>query len=360
MNFIDNIEIKNFKSIRHQKIEGCKRINVFIGYPNVGKSNILEALSGFTLLNKKSFHSSSLKTLIRFSRFTDLFFNADTSNSITITINNDDSLIYNLSDFKNLNLFISGHGALSKVKDNTIGVRKGELYMNVLVNQEGKIDFNTETVVDYPERKSLIKRYAFNSDIEFQTSESLSLNIPFGENLNDVVEINAGFRKECNEILKSYNLNLHFDRTQLGNKLELRKSLSDGTTMTLDWKLIADTLRRLFFYKAAFLSNKNSVLLFEEPEAHMFPPYISKFTSDMMYDENNNQFFIATHSPYVINDFMENLKKDDYSIYTVGYDKETGETLIRRMTDEELHEIYQYGVDLFLNLENYLPHAQQQ
>ena len=41
MQKIDNIEIKNFKSIRHQKIEGCKRINVFIGYPNVGKSNIL-------------------------------------------------------------------------------------------------------------------------------------------------------------------------------------------------------------------------------------------------------------------------------------------------------------------------------
>ena len=45
MNFIDNIEIKNFKSIRHQKIEGCKKVNVFIGYPNVGKSNILEAIS---------------------------------------------------------------------------------------------------------------------------------------------------------------------------------------------------------------------------------------------------------------------------------------------------------------------------
>jgi hypothetical protein len=74
-----------------------------------------------------------------------------------------------------------------------------------------------------------------------------------------------------------------------------------------------------------------------------------------MYDENDNQFFITTHNPFVINDFMENLKKDEYSIYTVGYSKETGETLIRRMTDEELHEIYQYGVDLFLNLENYLP-----
>lgn len=37
MRFIETIEIKNFKSIRHQRIEGCKRINVFIGYPNVGK-----------------------------------------------------------------------------------------------------------------------------------------------------------------------------------------------------------------------------------------------------------------------------------------------------------------------------------
>jgi predicted ATP-dependent endonuclease of OLD family len=45
MNPIKNIEIKRFKSIQHLKIDGCKRINVFIGYPNTGKSNIFEALS---------------------------------------------------------------------------------------------------------------------------------------------------------------------------------------------------------------------------------------------------------------------------------------------------------------------------
>jgi AAA15 family ATPase/GTPase len=359
MQKIDNIEIKNFKSIRHQKIEGCKRINVFIGEPNVGKSNILEAISGYSLLNTKSFQSNSLKTLVRFSRFTDLFFNADTSSSIDIIINNNETLIYNLSDFKTLNLFISGLGNKSTVKNN-ITVQRGEMYLNVLINQDGKLAYKKDVIVDYPESKPLIKKYSFNSDIEFHTSESLSLNVPFGENLNDIVEVNPELRRECNEILKEYNLNLHFDRTELGNKLELRKTLSDGTTMTLDWNLIADTLRRLFFYKAAILSNQKAVLVFEEPESHMYPSYISKFTSDMMYDDNGNQFFIATHSPYVINDIMENLKKDDYSIYTVGYDKENGETLIRRMTDEELHEIYQYGVDLFLNLENYLPHAQQQ
>ena len=78
-----------------------------------------------------------------------------------------------------------------------------------------------------------------------------------------------------------------------------------------------------------------------------------------MYDNGGNQFFMATHSPFVINDFMENLKKEDYSIYVIGYKKETGETVVRRLTDEELHEIYQFGTDLYLNLENYLFHEQQ-
>ena len=55
MSHIKNIEIKNFKSIRHAKIEDCKRVNVFIGYPNVGKSNILEALSLYSI-NENNFN----------------------------------------------------------------------------------------------------------------------------------------------------------------------------------------------------------------------------------------------------------------------------------------------------------------
>ncbi|MGF2413915.1 MAG: AAA family ATPase, partial [Ferruginibacter sp.] len=48
MQKIDNIEIKNFKSIRDAKINDCSRVNIFIGYPNVGKSNILEAIGLLT------------------------------------------------------------------------------------------------------------------------------------------------------------------------------------------------------------------------------------------------------------------------------------------------------------------------
>lgn len=38
-NFLNWVEIKNFKSIKDLRLD-CKRVNVFIGKPNVGKSNI--------------------------------------------------------------------------------------------------------------------------------------------------------------------------------------------------------------------------------------------------------------------------------------------------------------------------------
>ena len=41
---IEQLSIKNFKSIKDLKIP-CKKLNVFIGEPNSGKSNIIEALA---------------------------------------------------------------------------------------------------------------------------------------------------------------------------------------------------------------------------------------------------------------------------------------------------------------------------
>ena len=71
MHTIDNIEIKNFKSIRHANIEGCKKINVFVGPPNVGKSNILEALGLLTFIRQK--RPVGLKNLVRIEKLTQLF-----------------------------------------------------------------------------------------------------------------------------------------------------------------------------------------------------------------------------------------------------------------------------------------------
>ena len=86
MNHIKNIEIKNFKSIRHQKIEDCRRINVFIGYPNVGKSNILEAIGLYSLLQLRNEHFK-FNEICRVKHFSELFYNQDSKETNNIIIN---------------------------------------------------------------------------------------------------------------------------------------------------------------------------------------------------------------------------------------------------------------------------------
>lgn len=41
---ITEAEIENYRGIKHCKIEGLTRINLFVGKNNCGKSNILEAI----------------------------------------------------------------------------------------------------------------------------------------------------------------------------------------------------------------------------------------------------------------------------------------------------------------------------
>lgn len=359
MQKITNIEIKNFKSIRHQKIDDCRRVNVFVGYPNVGKSNILEALSVFSI-NEANIDFSSF---IRIENFTTLFFNGEIYQQPEIKINKKHRVVVRLeNDILSFKQQFEREGASFEKEDLRVITLDDSADVSIVksfnVDEKGKqiSNFKAGGIIKQDELAE-VKKYQFLKHIGFLSKGYSSLSYPFGDNIFNIISTNKILKKEVSELFKPYNVELLYD-TRL-QEFTISKRTESGI-FSIPYTLIADTLQRLIFYKAAILSNKEKVLLFEEPEAHMFPPYISKFTSDVMFDENNNQFFIATHSPVVLNDFMENLKKEDYSIYAVGYSEETGETLIRRMSDAELHEIYQYGVDLFLNLENYLPHAQQQ
>ncbi len=376
MSIINDIEIKNFKSIRHQKIEGCKRINVFVGEPNVGKSNILEAMSLFSVYHK----TVNFSDFIRVGKNTTLFFNGTIEKPIQVILNNyfRAKVIYEKGGlFASIqeDRFGDGFEKLDKEIENvSIGLNT-DAEDNILVkgsysiNDENKIKYEgssylnlydnsiKDKALERTNKKAPILKYEFKKNIQYNSKDAYNLNHPFGENIFEIISTKTELHKSIIDLLNKYGLKFLYDSEIQEYKI---LNLLGDKFFTVPYFMIADTLRRLIFHKAAIASNKNTVLLFEEPEANMYPPYISKLTSDIIYDENENQFFIATHSPYVINDIMENLKKDDYAIYTVGYDKENGETLVRRMTDEELHEIYQYGVDLFLNLENFLPNAQQQ
>ena len=58
---IKRLAVENFKSIRRLELE-CRRVNVFIGEPNSGKSNLLEALGLLSLLAYEGETEAFLRT----------------------------------------------------------------------------------------------------------------------------------------------------------------------------------------------------------------------------------------------------------------------------------------------------------
>jgi hypothetical protein len=67
---ITRLSIENFKSVRRLDVE-CKKVNLFIGEPNTGKSNILKALA---LLSWCGRNSQPLSDYVRFQFVQDLFY----------------------------------------------------------------------------------------------------------------------------------------------------------------------------------------------------------------------------------------------------------------------------------------------
>ena len=319
------IEIKNFKSIKHIALEDCKRINLLIGKPNVGKSNILEALTAFSLPYARYTNNKSLQQFIRCENESELFYNGDKTKDIEIHTDFDKFVFQsNKTSFvSRLNGFLNGKSVVELT--------------GLKVKQTGSEMANKN-----------MRSYFFPTPFLFENTEVNILQPTAGCNLSSVLDSLEQTKDEISDILELYGLNLSFD--QASQQIKLLKSISENRIYLVPFNSIADTLQRIIFYKTAIASNENAILTFEEPEAHAYPPYISKITTDIIYSESN-QFFITTHSPYVLNEFLEN-KKDDLAIYLVDF--KNGETSIVGLTGEEINEVYQYGVDLFFNSEIYL------
>lgn len=325
MEKINNIEISNFKSIKHLKIDGCKKINVFVGMPNAGKSNILEALGLFGYIN----HPPYLKEISDFIRFYNsyqLCFNGNVKENIKININNLGKLNITLKRESLDNAFFE----------------IGTLKYNFIRNDGTTSNLVSET--DF----SMIKKYDFKN-INVQKINDITLDFPFGENIGQIISQNDKLRYIVTQYLKKDNLK---SVIKTGNyEFAIQKDLKDGTVFELPYNMIADTLQRLIFYKSAIMSNENTVLLFEEPEAHCFEPYILEFTNGVKYDENENQFFIVTHSDFIIKEFLRDEEsKENTNIYLVN--NVDGETQVKLLEKDKNEDVYEFGMNPFFNFES--------
>ena len=108
--------------------------------------------------------------------------------------------------------------------------------------------------------------------------------------------------------------------------------------------------------KRFFMTNHCEVFL-EEPEDNLFPPtqcqLLDWLMENLFATRRKNELFVATHSPYVLTHLLEK-KIDDLKLFFTYMSTEDGLYSIKTATKEELHEIYDNGVDMFFNFESYV------
>ena len=149
-------------------------------------------------------------------------------------------------------------------------------------------------------------------------------------------------------MLSPFNLRLGFRIQE--NKIEVLKEYED-VIISYPYSLISETLQRTIFYLAAVVSNDNSILVFEEPEAHSFPFY-TKYLAEKIALDSTNQYFISTHNPYFILSILEKAKKTEIQIFITYF--ENYKTKIKPLNESDIEEILNLGMDVFFNLERFL------
>lgn len=324
---INTISIKNFKSIRDLNITGCTRINLFIGKPNVGKSNILEALSAFSIPFLRENSSRKLSHLIRLENEAELFYNGNIEMDAVIETD--------------IGFCKMGFNPKEGLKANVSFF--GDSWNNLRIDDK----LIVKGISNHPYFEPPVKKYQYKHNILYKRSHSKYLIPPFGSNLLGIIENYDELKQQVIDLFREYNLKIAFDKSS--QTIKVIQDKQDGLFL-IPYNSIADTLQRIIFYKSAIASTNNSILLFEEPEAHSFPPYMTHLTQEIIH-KKDNQYFIATHSPFILNDLLENAR-EELSVFMVDF--KDRQTVVNPLTADQLHDIFQHGVDLFTNSESYL------
>lgn len=318
---ITKLSVSNFKSVRQLDIE-CKKVNLFIGEPNTGKSNILEAM-GLLSWSARPF-DNVLTDYVRLQITPDIFYDRLLDDAINITVAGEPSAGVQVSFEDDKFQFRGEPDSSSFLAIDSEGLRVGGTY----------------------QKARSIKFFRFKDLQKYDDKEVGSLKPPNGTNLFSVVFSSKALRDSMEEFFRKYGLKLLMRQNE--RVFEFVKQ-ADGPLITYPYVLASDTLRRIIFYTVAIASNKDSVLVFEEPESHAFP-YYTKYLGERIALDQTNQFFIATHNPYLLSAIIEKARKEDVQVF-ITYFKDF-QTRVKPLATDQLSELME--ADPFFNLDRFI------
>jgi AAA15 family ATPase/GTPase len=324
---VKELRIKNFKSIKHIEL-ACKKINVFIGEPNSGKSNIIEALS---LFSPGTMETSISKEILRYKTIADLFYDFNINNPIEVFT-------------EKMDYWLRFAMRENNIPENQFEFELREKGKNKPQNNVVKID-HTGKLAHRFSFATDFRYYQFKRLDEFPLGYSNYLIPPFGSNLPSLLLSNEGYRNWVTEFFETKGFTLTMKPAE--NDINMSK-LVNRNIYSYPYLSISETLQRIVFYTMAIKSNKQNILLFDEPETNTFPFY-TKFLGETIALDEANQYFITTHNPYLLLSLIEKTPIDDINVIVTTMKQY--ETKIITLNSDQIEEVLDLNSDAFFNLE---------
>lgn len=314
---ITTLEVKNFKSLKELHLN-CSRVNLFIGEPNTGKSNILESIG---ILSYP--YTLKLKDWIRFKKLNDLFYKTSVDKPISIN-----------TDFGNFRLSYSSNLFTGRLEKN--GVKQFQFIYDYFDVRDHKTFIGVE---------ELPKFYRYVELATFSKPELSYLLPPYGENLFSILDTNLEIYDFANELFKRYG----YEVLLRPENYEIELLIKDRKHIVIPYILASDTIKRVIFFNTILEMNSNSTIVLEEPESHIYPFY-NKFLAERIALYNTNQFFIATHNPTFLANIIEQTPDEELKVFVTYY--EDYQTKVFELSGKKLSDTYKiFGAEMFGNLD---------
>jgi AAA15 family ATPase/GTPase len=373
---LSEIIINNFRGISECRLENLKRINIFIGRNNQGKSSILEALylasaafnqseptSGkdkmYSLLNRRSARGINWN-----NGGETLWYKYDTSLPIKISCRWE-----NDSPVKVLLKYNHPHPLISAPESTSARLE------NILTTYSAAGPLSSAGVC-------LIENLVVTSTISIRTGENIINEIiknPFSnfpqieQAMKNMVFIDVGLLHEIKEVEKTLWSKLVRERNDklittllregyeiqvedltyvpIANEFQLAVKLP-ATTVRVDDLGDGSRYSTIWFMAAALA--KDTVILLEEPETHQHPAGLVKSLELLLslVQKNNLQIFATTHSLDFLKliEALAKKEKIDIAIYFVEM-KDDGKIEKRLVSSSDSENLRKLGFDMrFLDI----------
>jgi hypothetical protein len=324
---INAVHIHHFRSIRDCTLMDLRQINILIGRPNTGKTNILEALTLLAIPDMTNRTDLELKDFLRAQTPKELFFTKGPAQYAIVTSNRGECLLqYTESDELKAQL------AFDTVSDEL--VYNFDASFRPAPSQTADVD-------------TVIKRYQYPDHIAHSRVGGQELGVPYGHNLFSLLEENTRLQEPIAKIIAGTGIKIQFDKD--GPKIHVPGGNAQPNT-ELHFTSLSASLQRLCFYLTAIGSNEEKLIAVDNLDAKIFPSFLVHLAIRML-ENPSNQYLFSIHSYYMLIDLLED-GLDHVAIFNV-YTK-NAETHVYRLTDENLADIIYNGVDPFINNEHFL------